>query len=94
MVLAQDLLNPTPQAEARKHKLKALVPAPRSFFMDVKWFSANRPVAKPDSLKAALSEESRRHMLYPIQPTAKVYDDDYDKDGHWARTMDSAWRWT
>ncbi|KAK2753808.1 40S ribosomal protein S27 [Onygenales sp. PD_40] len=36
MVLAVDLLNPTPQAEARKHKLKTLVPAPRSFFMDVK----------------------------------------------------------
>ncbi|KAJ1715639.1 hypothetical protein COH20_005937 [Aspergillus flavus] len=36
MVLAVDLLNPTPQAEARKHKLKQLVPAPRSFFMDVK----------------------------------------------------------
>ncbi|EEH49969.2 40S ribosomal protein S27 [Paracoccidioides brasiliensis Pb18] len=35
-VLAVDLLNPTPQAEARKHKLKMLVPAPRSFFMDVK----------------------------------------------------------
>ncbi|KAI2478652.1 40S ribosomal protein S27 [Pyrenophora tritici-repentis] len=26
----------TPAAEARKHKLKTLVPAPRSFFMDVK----------------------------------------------------------
>ncbi|KAK4659947.1 40S ribosomal protein S27 [Podospora pseudocomata] len=25
-----------PAAEARKHKLKTLVPAPRSFFMDVK----------------------------------------------------------
>ncbi|KAJ5306277.1 Ribosomal protein S27 [Penicillium antarcticum] len=36
MVLAVDLLNPTPQAEARKHKLKTLVPQPRSFFMDVK----------------------------------------------------------
>ncbi|KAF2452566.1 ribosomal protein S27-domain-containing protein [Lineolata rhizophorae] len=36
MVLAVDLLNPSPQAEARKHKLKTLVPAPRSFFMDVK----------------------------------------------------------
>ncbi|KAK5164318.1 40S ribosomal protein S27 [Saxophila tyrrhenica] len=35
-VLAVDLLNPTPQAEARKHKLKTLVPGPRSFFMDVK----------------------------------------------------------
>ncbi|CAG8971279.1 hypothetical protein HYALB_00001445 [Hymenoscyphus albidus] len=35
-VLAVDLLNPTPAAEARKHKLKNLVPAPRSFFMDVK----------------------------------------------------------
>ncbi|KAL2150284.1 hypothetical protein VTH82DRAFT_7960 [Thermothelomyces myriococcoides] len=35
-VLAVDLLNPSPAAEARKHKLKTLVPAPRSFFMDVK----------------------------------------------------------
>ncbi|KAL9040293.1 MAG: hypothetical protein Q9214_004546 [Letrouitia sp. 1 TL-2023] len=35
-VLAVDILNPAPQAEARKHKLKMLVPAPRSFFMDVK----------------------------------------------------------
>ncbi|KAI5846019.1 ribosomal protein S27-domain-containing protein [Tricharina praecox] len=36
MVLAEDLLNPSAAAEARKHKLKTLVPAPRSFFMDVK----------------------------------------------------------
>jgi len=36
MVLAEDLLNPAPAAEARRHKLKTLVPAPRSFFMDVK----------------------------------------------------------
>ncbi|KAG5950921.1 hypothetical protein E4U57_007301 [Claviceps arundinis] len=36
MVLAVDLLNPSPAAEAKKHKLKTLVPAPRSFFMDVK----------------------------------------------------------
>ncbi|RCI12226.1 hypothetical protein L249_0752, partial [Ophiocordyceps polyrhachis-furcata BCC 54312] len=36
MVLAVDLLNPSPAAEARKYKLKTLVPAPRSFFMDVK----------------------------------------------------------
>ncbi|CAD6584989.1 MAG: 40S ribosomal protein S27 [Alectoria sarmentosa] len=35
-VLAIDLLNPTPAAESRKHKLKTLVPGPRSFFMDVK----------------------------------------------------------
>ncbi|KAM0718064.1 hypothetical protein Q7P37_006396 [Cladosporium fusiforme] len=35
-VLAVDLLNPSPQHEARKHKLKTLVPGPRSFFMDVK----------------------------------------------------------
>ncbi|CAF3474399.1 unnamed protein product [Fusarium graminearum] len=35
-VLAVDLLNPSPAAEAKKHKLKTLVPAPRSFFMDVK----------------------------------------------------------
>ncbi|KAJ6446955.1 small subunit ribosomal protein S27e [Purpureocillium lavendulum] len=36
LVLAVDLLNPSPAAEAKKHKLKTLVPAPRSFFMDVK----------------------------------------------------------
>ncbi|EME38718.1 zinc-binding ribosomal protein S27e-like protein [Dothistroma septosporum NZE10] len=36
MVLAQDLLNPSPEAEASKHKLKTLIPGPRSFFMDVK----------------------------------------------------------
>ncbi|KAG5943890.1 40S ribosomal protein S27 [Claviceps sorghi] len=35
-VLAVDLLNPSPAAEAKKNKLKTLVPAPRSFFMDVK----------------------------------------------------------
>ncbi|KAH7126258.1 ribosomal protein S27-domain-containing protein [Dactylonectria estremocensis] len=35
-VLAVDLLNPSAAAEAKKHKLKTLVPAPRSFFMDVK----------------------------------------------------------
>ncbi|KAK9474988.1 40S ribosomal protein eS27 [Dipodascopsis tothii] len=36
MVLAQDLLNPSPAAELKKHKLKTLVSSPRSFFMDVK----------------------------------------------------------
>ncbi|KAK1242749.1 hypothetical protein MKX08_005561 [Trichoderma sp. CBMAI-0020] len=35
-VLAVDLLNPSAAAEAKKHKLKTLVPQPRSFFMDVK----------------------------------------------------------
>jgi small subunit ribosomal protein S27e len=34
--LAVDLLNPSPAAEARKHKLKRLVQSPNSFFMDVK----------------------------------------------------------
>ena len=32
-VLAQDLLNPLPATEAKKHKLKKLVQAPDSFFM-------------------------------------------------------------
>jgi hypothetical protein len=32
-VLAQDLLNPLPSTEAKKHKLKKLVQAPNSFFM-------------------------------------------------------------
>ena len=36
MVLVQDLLNPNPASEAKKHKLKTLVPQPRSYFMDVK----------------------------------------------------------
>lgn len=31
-----DLLNPPPELEKRKHKLKRLVPSPNSFFMDVK----------------------------------------------------------
>ncbi|KAH8083533.1 ribosomal protein S27-domain-containing protein, partial [Filobasidium floriforme] len=34
--LAIDLLHPSAEAELRKHKLKQLVQAPRSFFMDVK----------------------------------------------------------
>mmetsp|Transcript_15881 Transcript_15881/g.15625 ORF Transcript_15881/g.15625 Transcript_15881/m.15625 type:complete len:85 (+) Transcript_15881:49-303(+) len=36
MVLVEDLLNPSPATEARKHKLKRLVQGPNSFFMDVK----------------------------------------------------------
>jgi len=36
MTLAIDLLNPTPAAEARRHKLKRLVQSPNSYFMDVK----------------------------------------------------------
>ncbi|SPR00944.1 40S ribosomal protein S27 [Plasmodiophora brassicae] len=36
MVLAQDLLFPSAESEARKHKLKRLVQSPDSFFMDVK----------------------------------------------------------
>ncbi|KAJ9569174.1 40S ribosomal protein S27 [Nakaseomyces glabratus] len=32
----QDLLHPTAASEARKHKLKTLVQAPRSYFLDVK----------------------------------------------------------
>lgn len=31
-----DLLNPTPESEASKHKLKRLVQSPNSFFMDIK----------------------------------------------------------
>ena len=31
-----DLLNPDSKSEASKHKLKRLVQAPNSFFMDVK----------------------------------------------------------
>ncbi|KAJ9124226.1 40S ribosomal protein S27 [Naganishia vaughanmartiniae] len=36
MVLAVDLLHPSAESEAQKHKLKQLVQSPRSFFMDVK----------------------------------------------------------
>lgn len=35
-VLEEDLLYPSAQSEARKHKLKRLVPKPDSYFMDVK----------------------------------------------------------
>eukprot|EP00538_Stauroneis_constricta_P014397 CAMPEP_0119561308 /NCGR_PEP_ID=MMETSP1352-20130426/17230_1 /TAXON_ID=265584 /ORGANISM="Stauroneis constricta, Strain CCMP1120" /LENGTH=48 /DNA_ID= /DNA_START= /DNA_END= /DNA_ORIENTATION= len=31
-----DLLHPSPEAEARTHKLKRLVQSPNSFFMDIK----------------------------------------------------------
>ncbi|KAL8426600.1 hypothetical protein Efla_005177 [Eimeria flavescens] len=31
-----DLLHPDPAEEAKKHKLKRLIPNPKSFFMDVK----------------------------------------------------------
>ncbi len=34
--MVQDLLHPTEVSENRKHKLKRLVQAPNSFFMDVK----------------------------------------------------------
>ncbi|KAM7314496.1 40S ribosomal protein S27 [Ixodes scapularis] len=36
MPLARDLLNPSPEDERRKCKLKRLVQQPKSFFMDVK----------------------------------------------------------
>uniref|UniRef100_A0A1E1WYZ8 40S ribosomal protein S27 n=1 Tax=Amblyomma aureolatum TaxID=187763 RepID=A0A1E1WYZ8_9ACAR len=36
MPLAKDLLNPSPEEERRKCKLKRLVQQPKSFFMDVK----------------------------------------------------------
>ncbi|KIM19626.1 hypothetical protein M408DRAFT_18707 [Serendipita vermifera MAFF 305830] len=36
MTLAVDLLNPSPEAEKSRHKLKRLVQSPNSFFMDVK----------------------------------------------------------
>ncbi|KAH7950766.1 hypothetical protein HPB52_001425 [Rhipicephalus sanguineus] len=36
MPLAKDLLNPSPEEERRKCKLKRLVQHPKSFFMDVK----------------------------------------------------------
>ena len=31
-----DLLHPTPDEQARRHKLKRLVPTPNSYFMDIK----------------------------------------------------------
>ncbi|KAL7748798.1 40S ribosomal protein S27 [Sorochytrium milnesiophthora] len=36
MVLAVDLLNPSAASEKSRHKLKRLVQAPNSYFMDVK----------------------------------------------------------
>ncbi|KAA8897896.1 hypothetical protein DIURU_004749 [Diutina rugosa] len=36
MVLVQDLLHPSAETEAKKHKKKTLVQGPKSFFMDVK----------------------------------------------------------
>eukprot|EP00341_Mesodinium_pulex_P011320 CAMPEP_0116966356 /NCGR_PEP_ID=MMETSP0467-20121206/49805_1 /TAXON_ID=283647 /ORGANISM="Mesodinium pulex, Strain SPMC105" /LENGTH=40 /DNA_ID= /DNA_START= /DNA_END= /DNA_ORIENTATION= len=36
MVLETDFLNPRPEDERRKHKLKRLVQSPDSYFMDVK----------------------------------------------------------
>ncbi|KAI9512334.1 40S ribosomal protein S27 [Russula earlei] len=36
MTLAVDLLNPSAEAESKKHKLKRLVQSPNSYFMDVK----------------------------------------------------------
>ena len=36
LVQATDLLHPSAAAEKRKHKLKRLVQAPNSFFMDVR----------------------------------------------------------
>eukprot|EP00009_Paramoeba_aestuarina_P008319 CAMPEP_0201507656 /NCGR_PEP_ID=MMETSP0161_2-20130828/1264_1 /ASSEMBLY_ACC=CAM_ASM_000251 /TAXON_ID=180227 /ORGANISM="Neoparamoeba aestuarina, Strain SoJaBio B1-5/56/2" /LENGTH=84 /DNA_ID=CAMNT_0047902085 /DNA_START=50 /DNA_END=304 /DNA_ORIENTATION=- len=36
MVLEHDLLYPSAAEEARKHKMKRLVPSPNSYFMDVK----------------------------------------------------------
>jgi len=36
MPLAIDLLNPSAEAESKKHKLKRLVQSPNSYFMDVK----------------------------------------------------------
>ncbi|OTA36076.1 hypothetical protein BTJ68_03618 [Hortaea werneckii EXF-2000] len=69
-VLAVDLLNPSPQAEARKHKLKTLVPGPRSFFMDVKCpgcftittvFSTPRPSScAPAALRSFASQPVAR----------------------------------
>ncbi|OEH74079.1 ribosomal protein rps27 [Cyclospora cayetanensis] len=34
--MEMDLLHPDPLEEAKKHKLKRLIPNPKSFFMDVK----------------------------------------------------------
>ncbi|KAG3262349.1 small ribosomal subunit protein eS27 [Ictidomys tridecemlineatus] len=36
MLLAKDLLHPSPEKEKRKHKKKRLVQSPNSHFMDVK----------------------------------------------------------
>ncbi|KAI0050645.1 40S ribosomal protein S27 [Auriscalpium vulgare] len=36
MTLAVDLLNPSAEAESKRHKLKRLVQSPNSYFMDVK----------------------------------------------------------
>ncbi|KAF8958821.1 40S ribosomal protein S27-like [Entomortierella lignicola] len=36
MVLAEDILNPSPAHESQTHKLKRVVQSPDSFYMDVK----------------------------------------------------------
>ncbi|RAL62115.1 hypothetical protein DID88_002601 [Monilinia fructigena] len=56
MVLAIDLLNPSPAAEARKHKLKLL----GSFFMDVKCpgcFTITTVFSTPKPLSSALDAQ-------------------------------------
>lgn len=81
--LVQDLLNPRPEDEAKKHKLKRLVQGPNSFFMvrlrpggggggwhiriSSRTFSAH-PFTWPGSVSAGCQVPRLRQHLYRLQP--------------------------
>ncbi|KAE9964207.1 hypothetical protein EG328_010711 [Venturia inaequalis] len=95
IVLAVDLLNPTPAAEARKYKLKQLVPGPRSFFIDIKYpgyftittvFSSvtskqhlDLKIVVPDVASEPFDTSQRLH-LGPLQSQLRFDPSQYDDD--------------
>ncbi len=60
--LAVDLLNPSAEAESKKHKLKRLVQSPNSYFMDVKCPGAWK--LRLFGLSVDTESDSRRMLQY------------------------------
>eukprot|EP00924_Labyrinthula_sp_SR-Ha-C_P015399 snap_masked-scaffold_71-processed-gene-0.46-mRNA-1 protein AED:0.04 eAED:0.04 QI:0/-1/0/1/-1/1/1/0/82 len=68
-----DLLNPPAEIEARKHKLKRLIPTPNSYFMDVKCKGCNNiTVLFSHAQSAVMCSECGTVLCQPTGGKAKL----------------------
>merc|ERR1740139_1785748 len=71
-----DLINVAPREEERQHKLKRLVQAPKSFFMDVKSQCGNIPTICSHSQTPIYCTESGQLLALPTGGRVKLMEGD------------------